>query len=177
IKNNIPFGINDYIYQELLQGSKTEKEFSILNDYLKTQRFYYLLYGRQSYENASLIYFNCRRNGITLRSTIDLLIVETAIENNLKLLHIDNDFYNIGKIIKLIMKTIAVSDFRAHIQKFLNYVKHGEELVITIKGKKIAKIIPTENKQKLAKERLKIIAKNSQINNIIDPININWKLH
>ena len=100
IKNNIPFGINDYIYQELLQGSKTEKEFSILNDYLKTQRFYYLLYGRQSYENASLIYFNCRRNGITVRSTIDLLIVETAIENNLKLLHIDNDFYNIGKIIK-----------------------------------------------------------------------------
>ena len=100
IKNNIPFGINDYIYQELLQGSKTEKEFSILNDYLKTQRFYYLLYGRQSYKNASLIYFNCRKNGITLRSTIDLLIVETAIENNLKLLHIDNDFYNIGKIIK-----------------------------------------------------------------------------
>ncbi len=70
IKNNIPFGINDYIYQELLQGSKTEKEFSILNDYLKTQRFYYLLHGRQSYENASLIYFNCRRNGITVRSTI-----------------------------------------------------------------------------------------------------------
>ena len=75
------------------------------------------------------------------------------------------------------MKTIAVSDFKAHIQKFLNYVKHGEKLVINIKGKKNAKIIPTENKQKIVKKKLKIIAKNSQINNIIDPINVNWKLH
>lgn len=100
IKNNIPFGINNFIFQEILQGSRTEKEFNILRNYLVTQKFYDLLYGIQSHENASLIYFNCRKNGITVRSTIDLLIVETALENNLKLLHIDNDFTNIGKIIK-----------------------------------------------------------------------------
>ncbi|TET51656.1 MAG: VapC toxin family PIN domain ribonuclease, partial [Actinomycetota bacterium] len=38
----IPFGINIYIYQELLQGTKTEKDFNLLKKYLNTQKFYYL---------------------------------------------------------------------------------------------------------------------------------------
>jgi predicted nucleic acid-binding protein len=43
--------------------------------------------------------FTCRRAGITIRSTIHLLIAQTAIENNLYLLHKDEDFTNIAKII------------------------------------------------------------------------------
>lgn len=100
IKNNIPFGINCYIYQEVLQGAKTEKSFNTLKDYLNTQKFYALLQGKQSYEKAAEIYFKCRRNGVTVRSTIDLLIVETALENELHLLHNDSDFTNIAKVIK-----------------------------------------------------------------------------
>ncbi len=42
----------------------------------------------------------CKQKGITIRSTIDLLIAETAIENNLYLLHNDNDFKYMSKIIK-----------------------------------------------------------------------------
>ena len=100
ISNNIPFGINCFIYQELLQGTKTEKEFNLLKDYLDTQKFYELLYGRQSYANAAEIYYKCRKKGVTVRSTIDLLIVETALENNLYLLHNDSDYKNIAKVIK-----------------------------------------------------------------------------
>jgi hypothetical protein len=33
LDNDIPYGINDYIYQEILQGSKTDKEFSLLKEY------------------------------------------------------------------------------------------------------------------------------------------------
>ncbi len=99
IKHNIPFGINNFIYQELLQGVKTEKEFNLLKDYLDTQKFYNLLKGRQSYAQAANIYFQCRRKGITIRSTIDLLIAMTAIENKLFLLHNDSDFTNIAKVI------------------------------------------------------------------------------
>jgi predicted nucleic acid-binding protein len=39
---------------------------------------------------------NCRKNGITVRSTIDILIAQTAIENNLFLFHNDNDYANIA---------------------------------------------------------------------------------
>lgn len=98
IENELPFGINDFIYQEVLQGAKTEKEFNLLKEYLGTQRFFALKHGRKSYEMAAELYFKCRKNGITVRSTIDLLIAQVAIENDLYLLHDDRDFSLIASI-------------------------------------------------------------------------------
>ena len=100
IDNNIPFGICNYVYQELLQGSRNIQEYELLKEYLDTLPFYDLLYGKQSFGNAASMYMNCRKKGITVRSTIDLLIAEIAIENNLYLLHNDIDFENITKIYK-----------------------------------------------------------------------------
>ena len=99
IKDKIPFGINNLIYQELLQGARSEKEFDLLKEYLSTQRFYDLKNAKESYEAAAKNYFYCRKNGITVRSTIDMLILQTAMENNLYLLHDDRDFSNIAKIL------------------------------------------------------------------------------
>lgn len=100
IKNSIPYGINVFIYQEILQGAKSESEFKLLKKYLSTQKFYDLKYGVESYEAAAKLYFMCRRNGVTIRSTIDLLIAETAIENDLYLLHDDRDFSLIAEVNK-----------------------------------------------------------------------------
>ena len=99
IDTGIPYGINDYIYQEILQGSRTYEEFQKLKEYLETIPFYYLQFGKESFEKAALLNFTCRRAGITIRSTIDLLIAETAIENNLYLLQNDKDFQNLSEII------------------------------------------------------------------------------
>ena len=60
---------------------------------------YGLQHGKESYEKAALLNFQCRRAGVTVRSTIDLLIAETAVENNL-LLHNDGDFDNMSRIIE-----------------------------------------------------------------------------
>ncbi|AEE96912.1 type II toxin-antitoxin system VapC family toxin [Mahella australiensis] len=100
IEKDIPYGINNFIYQELIQGARTEKEFNLLNDYLKSQRFYELKNGTKSFEMAARLYMKCRKSGITVRSTIDLLIVQIAIENDLYLLHDDNDFTNISTVEK-----------------------------------------------------------------------------
>ena len=99
IQNEMPFCINGFIYQEILQGAKDEKEFTLLKSYLKDIPLYSLRLGIQSYENAALLNFRCRRKGITIRSTIDLLIAETAIENSIPLLHDDDDFANMAKVI------------------------------------------------------------------------------
>jgi len=99
LRENIPFGINSYIYQEILQGAGTEKEFILLKAYLDSQTFYDLKNDRESFSSAAKIYFRCRKAGITVRSTVDLLIVETALENNLYLLHNDKDFTAIKKIV------------------------------------------------------------------------------
>lgn len=99
ISAKIPFGICNFIYMELLQGARTEKEYKLLQEYLGTQRFYDVSHGQVSYEQAAMNYFLCRRNGITIRSSIDMLIVQIALENNLFLLHDDSDFANIVKVI------------------------------------------------------------------------------
>lgn len=98
--SKIPYGINDFIYQEILQGSRDSKEFLLLKEYFETIPFYYLQYGKESYEKASMMHVLCKQNGITIRSTIDLLIAETAIENNLYVLHNDNDFKFMAKVVK-----------------------------------------------------------------------------
>ena len=73
------------------------------------------------------------------------------------------------------MITIAVSDFRAHIQKYLEYISKGEEIVLTSRGKEIAKIIPPEKKIYSARKRLKELASTAVIKNVVDPIPVNWK--
>jgi len=100
LSDKIPFGINNFIYQELLQGTSSDDHFEKLKAYLETQTFYELKQGRKSFEEAAKIYYTCRKSGITVRSTIDLLIAQTAIENNLLLLHDDRDYLNISKVIK-----------------------------------------------------------------------------
>jgi predicted nucleic acid-binding protein len=59
IDKEIPFGICNPVYQELLQGVKSEKEFQQLKEYLNTLTFYDLMEGRKSYENAALLYVRC----------------------------------------------------------------------------------------------------------------------
>ena len=101
LDSGIPYGINSFIYQELLQGVRTEDEFTLLQQYLDTQRFYRLRDERESFAQAARIYFDCRRKGIALTSTIDCLIAQTAIDNELFLLHNDSDFDRIAEVAKL----------------------------------------------------------------------------
>ena len=99
LDKKIPYGITTFIYQEILQGAKTDKEYRLLKEYFETIPLYYLKYGKKSYEQAALLNIRCKQKGIIIRSTIKLLIAETAIENNLYLLHNDNDFINIAAVI------------------------------------------------------------------------------
>lgn len=101
ITQNIPFGIAPFTYLELLQGSKNEKEFKLLEEYLITQTFYHLKDQIKSYSEAAKIRLTCKKKGITIKSTIDFLIVQTAIEHNLFLLHSDKDFDKISKVVDL----------------------------------------------------------------------------
>jgi predicted nucleic acid-binding protein len=101
MERGIPFGINSLIFQEVLQGAGSEKEYLILKQYLETQRFYHLNDPIDSFARAAKIYFDCRKKGITIRSTIDCLIAQTALENDLLLLHEDNDFYLLARVIPL----------------------------------------------------------------------------
>jgi len=97
IKEEIPFGITSVIYQEILQGAASKKDFNRLIKYLETQRFFHPKNPILTYADAAKLYFNCRKNGNTIRSTIDCFIAQIAIEHNLILLHKDKDYLHIKK--------------------------------------------------------------------------------
>lgn len=98
LDDKTPFAITSVIYQEILQGASAQQDFHSLVEYLSTIRFVYPIDPVLSYQAAAKLYFDCRKAGITLRSTIDCLIVQIAIENKLILLHNDKDFSRIQKI-------------------------------------------------------------------------------
>ena len=89
---NIPYGITSYTYQEVLQGARDEAEYKKLKKYLSSQTIYFLPEIIETYDKAANIFFSLRKQGVTIRSTIDILIGLTAIEHDLLLLHNDKDF-------------------------------------------------------------------------------------
>ena len=97
LEKGIPFGINHVIYMEVLQGAKTERDYNALKKYLDTQTFYELKRRKESYADAAKMYFKLRQKGVTVKSTMDCLIAQIAIENDLFLLHNDQDFSRISK--------------------------------------------------------------------------------
>jgi len=101
LEKRLPFGINHFIYQELLQGCKSEKDYRLLKKYLDGQKFYDFKWGRESYAKAARNYMKLRKKGITIRSTIDCLIAQTAIENDLYLLHNDADFTRMTELLSI----------------------------------------------------------------------------
>jgi predicted nucleic acid-binding protein len=101
LKHDMPFGITSNIFQEVLQGAKSQKDYNYLKSYLKTQTFYTPKNPVESFAQAAQLYRNCRKKGITPRSTIDCLIAQIAIEYNLFLLHSDKDFEKMAEVVEL----------------------------------------------------------------------------
>jgi predicted nucleic acid-binding protein len=88
--NGKDYCLSRFTQTELLQGARNEKEWTELNNYLSTQD--YIDPSIQSWSHAARIYYELRRQGITVRNTIDCLIAASAIEYDLLLLHDDRDF-------------------------------------------------------------------------------------
>ena len=99
MRNQIPFGISAFTYQELLQGARDKHEYEKLRTYLATQKIYYP--SHETFDSSAYLFFTCRKKGITIRSTIDTLIATTAMENGLILLCSDRDFKYMTEVIEL----------------------------------------------------------------------------
>ena len=99
ISASFSWGIADLTYQEVLQGSASPKDLKRLKSYLDTIPLYSPLHGRDSFAEAAMIYFNCRKKGYTIRSTIDCLVARISIEHDLRLLHNDRDFDYISEVV------------------------------------------------------------------------------
>lgn len=100
LDEQLPFGITAVIYQEILQGANSAQDFKKLVTYFSTQTFFQPKDTVLSFQSAALIYFDCRHKGVTIRSSIDCLIAQIAIEHDLILLHNDKDFEKIASVVR-----------------------------------------------------------------------------
>ena len=100
ITGEIPFGITSQIFQEVLQGAKSQKDYDQLKGYLETQVFYHPKDPIESFAQAAQLYRECRKKGVTPRSTVDCLIAQVAMEHDLSLLHHDKDFDRMASVVE-----------------------------------------------------------------------------
>jgi predicted nucleic acid-binding protein len=88
--------LSRFTQMELLQGSRDEREWSFLQTYLLEQD--YIELSDRAWVNAARIYYDLRRQGLAVRSTIDCCIAQIAIDSQLILVHNDRDFATIQQV-------------------------------------------------------------------------------
>jgi predicted nucleic acid-binding protein len=84
--------LTPWIAQEVIQGARDETEWRTLKRYLSSQRMIHLADPLRSHLEAARIYYECRRRGLTVRSSVDCLVAQTALEHGVALLHGDRDY-------------------------------------------------------------------------------------
>ncbi len=85
---------------EILQGIRDDRECEEVKSSLLTFPLV-ALENEASYIAAAELYRKCRKKGHTIRSTIDILIAQIAMERKMPLLHRDGDFGAIARVSEL----------------------------------------------------------------------------
>lgn len=97
-RDRVPFTIPAVCCQELLQGAGDDREWSVLLAYLESQRRLVPRDPWATHRDAGRIFFDCRRVGVTIRSTIDCFVAQLALDHQATLLHDDEDFERIRQV-------------------------------------------------------------------------------
>lgn len=84
-----------FVLTEVLQGIREEKQY--LATKTQFENLIYLDSGRSTFELAASIFRDLRRQGITIRNSIDCLIAATAIQHTVALLECDRDYTFIAR--------------------------------------------------------------------------------
>jgi predicted nucleic acid-binding protein len=98
IRQEAAFYLSPEVVQEVLQGARNADEWETLHQYLSSQMWVGVRDPWHSHVEAARIYFDCRRKGLTVRSTADCVIAQIALEQEYALLHDDRDFEAIAKV-------------------------------------------------------------------------------
>lgn len=93
-----PYRIPALCCQELLQGCADANDWVRLEAHLETQHLLHLEGEWRQHRDAARIYFDCRRRGITVRSTTDCLIAQQVLDVDGTLLHDDQDYERIREV-------------------------------------------------------------------------------
>ena len=96
IEGGEPVALTDIVFTEILQGLRSEREVSLVEDHLRA--FPILrLDGLGDFALAAELYRSARRAGVTIRKTLDCLIAAPCVRTGAPLLHADADFTRLAE--------------------------------------------------------------------------------
>ena len=98
LEEEVAIALTPWIVQEVIQGARDETEWRSLKRYLSGQRVIHPVDPLRSHVEAARIYYECRRRGLTVRSSVDCLVAQTALERGIPLLHGDRDYEAIQRV-------------------------------------------------------------------------------
>jgi len=81
----------DIIIAEFLQGFRVDMDYNTAKKLMESLEYRDFL-GKENAIQAAQNYRRLRKNGITVRKTIDVIIATFCIENGFELIHNDRDF-------------------------------------------------------------------------------------
>ncbi len=72
------------------------------------------------------------------------------------------------------MTTIAISEFRANMSRFLQQVQNGEIISLTQRGQEVARLVPPDLVPAMARQELEALRETAVIGDILSPIEADW---
>jgi predicted nucleic acid-binding protein len=100
IEREEPLALTDIIYCEVLQGIADDRKFRRVRETLWSYPIFRAR-GLRTFEHAAQIYRDCRKQGLTIRKTVDCLIAATCLEAGVQLYQNDRDFEAIARVTRL----------------------------------------------------------------------------
>lgn len=92
------------IVQEVLRGARNPTHYEAVRQALLDTQVLDSPTPFQRFEEAARVFLACRDAGVTPRSSVDCLVVATAIAYDVPLVHNDRDFEHVARVLPL--KTI-----------------------------------------------------------------------
>jgi predicted nucleic acid-binding protein len=102
VEEDAPIALIDIVYCEVLQGIRNDDVYqrtraSLLAHPIVRPR------GLQTFETAANLYRSARRQGFTIRRSVDCLIAATCLENDAEIYHNDRDFDTLARVSSLMI--------------------------------------------------------------------------
>ncbi len=73
------------------------------------------------------------------------------------------------------MEAVGITVFRANLMDFIKRVQKGEAIIITSRGRQVARLVPPIDKREKAREALKKLRKTAVVGDVLSPVDEEWE--
>lgn len=91
--------LTEMVYLEVMQGVRTDANEVGIRSILSAQQILLPAPGLDTFEHAAALYRAARRKGFTIRTAVDCLVAQIALEHEALLVHNDRDFFALAQVV------------------------------------------------------------------------------